>query len=1041
MFGTPSPPEIEPDELLQALIKRLIPPAQWSNDVMRFAALALTLRFFSSKIQGRQNDLRKWQNDSLDSVGCSYSKLLITHYYFDANADSTASFINDAAHKTEALFDQAEKHMQLVQSVAVPPNSDLDLVSIIRTCHARLLGALALTLPYGELRKFFSSHYTRTPLPLTAGMSHKTVLQEFSQGKHLGVPAYRVVQESGPGHAKVFEVQVRVKNYPDATASGGSKKEAEELAAEKWLKSHARAYLEERTLQNAYHRKLSVKANSLDSEILRNESISALKFFGLPDNCAVLVRRAMTHPSLRLIKRLPEYEDNRALAVFGNLILHAGFGHYLSSQFFTSTEFAARRHSIALYAGKAISSEALNPFVEALEIRKNVKSGPSTDIATLSAEQRVSFLKSLIAVRFLAQAPNFDIGNSIGKMVLDHFAQTSLGVEGTDALKTSLTKLLEFSGSQQIRAVSEDSIQNGSAHKPELVAKIRFSSESPICFLTVSGGRGPSSKAARESLAEKLLPVVKAIHCDFELARQLAPPDLVEKLAGLYLPSAFANAPQSPRDAQKWLNQGLLGTNHLRTGEFAKFSSWAASAFRFLPVSNEPEKQQEARVLGFYGMVRAPVVWDMHSIIQKTVSLAREFADSSDALADVTNLKRQPFYLQMQELLGVFSLAAKAGVEHTTMREVFEGLSLLRRRDFALVFTLEGADLIIEERQGSMLNLCSLVLDAIGVSNSRPNVDVSVAVNSDGANAVVRISGGKNDGDTLETDNKLKSSILVNYLRAESVVNEMKFEGGVVTFVVHYRRNGGLAEKILSKVASPFATLDGTTRSALSKTLHDLKNHLVAAQIAMSVLPTERTLRFRAQAEASEHLDAARRLSDQFSVLAGVLTEPKIERISLHTFFRGVMSKLLNSLPPEIHVNLPHIAGEHYVWSSSQFLESIVINLIQNSIEAMNSRGSITLGCRSVSGSGDFVFTLRDSGPGITDDLLGKLLAGVTVTSSKVNGSGVGMSTVVAMLRQIGGTISGENLADGGFEWSILIASLSSSESEQDNFTPSQPNV
>lgn len=60
---------------------------------------------------------------------------------------------------------------------------------------------------------------------------HKSQLQEalHSQGKP--APAYRVVQESGPAHQKSFQVEVRIGNKTVGTASGPSKKKAEQLAA------------------------------------------------------------------------------------------------------------------------------------------------------------------------------------------------------------------------------------------------------------------------------------------------------------------------------------------------------------------------------------------------------------------------------------------------------------------------------------------------------------------------------------------------------------------------------------------------------------------------------------------------------------------------------------------------------------------------------------------------------------------------------------------------------------------------------------------
>jgi ribonuclease-3 len=65
----------------------------------------------------------------------------------------------------------------------------------------------------------------------TPAFDFKSALQEALQARGLGLPDYRVSAEQGPEHDKVFEVEVRVNGELAATASGRSKKEAEQAAA------------------------------------------------------------------------------------------------------------------------------------------------------------------------------------------------------------------------------------------------------------------------------------------------------------------------------------------------------------------------------------------------------------------------------------------------------------------------------------------------------------------------------------------------------------------------------------------------------------------------------------------------------------------------------------------------------------------------------------------------------------------------------------------------------------------------------------------
>jgi len=59
----------------------------------------------------------------------------------------------------------------------------------------------------------------------------KTALQEWAQARRLPLPAYREVGREGPPHAPLFVVDVAIKGHESAQARGGSKREAERLAA------------------------------------------------------------------------------------------------------------------------------------------------------------------------------------------------------------------------------------------------------------------------------------------------------------------------------------------------------------------------------------------------------------------------------------------------------------------------------------------------------------------------------------------------------------------------------------------------------------------------------------------------------------------------------------------------------------------------------------------------------------------------------------------------------------------------------------------
>jgi ribonuclease-3 len=72
-----------------------------------------------------------------------------------------------------------------------------------------------------------------SPLLETAlpGQDFKTSLQELTQARFKALPSYHLLAASGPGHARHFQVEVRLNDVPLAQGEGGTKKQAAQRAA------------------------------------------------------------------------------------------------------------------------------------------------------------------------------------------------------------------------------------------------------------------------------------------------------------------------------------------------------------------------------------------------------------------------------------------------------------------------------------------------------------------------------------------------------------------------------------------------------------------------------------------------------------------------------------------------------------------------------------------------------------------------------------------------------------------------------------------
>ncbi len=99
------------------------------------------------------------------------------------------------------------------------------------------IGALYLDLGMDAVYQFLENHVY--PKIHNGTFSHmmdfKSQLQELIQRENQGQVEYRIVQEKGPAHAREFVSQVALSSEELGVGTGKSKKEAEQMAAQKAL--------------------------------------------------------------------------------------------------------------------------------------------------------------------------------------------------------------------------------------------------------------------------------------------------------------------------------------------------------------------------------------------------------------------------------------------------------------------------------------------------------------------------------------------------------------------------------------------------------------------------------------------------------------------------------------------------------------------------------------------------------------------------------------------------------------------------------------
>ena len=109
---------------------------------------------------------------------------------------------------------------------------------IVSDCCESIIGAIYLDKGFDASKKFILNIWNDfIKLSDTTIIDSKTRLQEFSLKKFKTLPSYKVVSYTGPKHKPKIKVGVKLKDSKFIYANGSSKKNAEQLAAKKLLKS------------------------------------------------------------------------------------------------------------------------------------------------------------------------------------------------------------------------------------------------------------------------------------------------------------------------------------------------------------------------------------------------------------------------------------------------------------------------------------------------------------------------------------------------------------------------------------------------------------------------------------------------------------------------------------------------------------------------------------------------------------------------------------------------------------------------------------
>ncbi len=193
------------------------------------------------------NEDPEWKiphNERLEFLGDAVLELAVTKYLFSKypkSEEGELTLMRAALVNTKMLASISEE-VGLREHLLVSKGESVSIPKAMETILAdgfeALIGAMYLDRGYEEAERFIGEHIIShiEDVKRKGVKDPKSELQEESQAKFKITPTYRILEESGPEHDKIFKAGAFLDEKMISEGMGASKQEAETDAAKKALR-------------------------------------------------------------------------------------------------------------------------------------------------------------------------------------------------------------------------------------------------------------------------------------------------------------------------------------------------------------------------------------------------------------------------------------------------------------------------------------------------------------------------------------------------------------------------------------------------------------------------------------------------------------------------------------------------------------------------------------------------------------------------------------------------------------------------------------
>jgi two-component system sensor histidine kinase HupT/HoxJ len=144
------------------------------------------------------------------------------------------------------------------------------------------------------------------------------------------------------------------------------------------------------------------------------------------------------------------------------------------------------------------------------------------------------------------------------------------------------------------------------------------------------------------------------------------------------------------------------------------------------------------------------------------------------------------------------------------------------------------------------------------------------------------------------------------------------------------------------------------------------------------------------------------------------------EPFDLAAVLKAAVAWVAAAQAPDLDIRFA-LADDFFAVGHPGHIHQVAMNLVQNAVDAMEGMPARRLEVGGRREGDTVVAVIRDTGPGIPDDVLPRIFDPFFTTKPVGKGTGLGLSISYRIVQENGGTLAARNAADGGAELVLTL--------------------